>query len=117
MTPSPAICFYVAPFVNYRSADGFWRKYRLVFVGGRPWPYHLAIHSDWAIWYYNARMDLKVWKRAEEARFLQDIRQAFPGRALAALRTIGERVGLDYFEVDCGVLPDGRIVVLRSKLA
>jgi len=107
--------FYVAPFVDYRSADGFWRKYRLVFVGGRPWPYHLAIHSDWAIWYYNARMDLEVWKRAEEARFLQDIRQAFPGRALAALRTIGERVGLDYFGVDCGVLPDGRIVVFEIE--
>jgi glutathione synthase/RimK-type ligase-like ATP-grasp enzyme len=107
--------FYVAPFIDYRSADGFWRKYRLVFVAGRPFPYHLAIHSDWAIWYYNARMDLDPWKRSEEARFVRDIREAFPEQAVAALQVIGERVGLDYFGVDCGVMPDGRLVVFEIE--
>jgi hypothetical protein len=48
--------FTVAPFVNYRSADGFWRKYRVIFVDGVPYPLHLAIHDDSAVWYYNAGM-------------------------------------------------------------
>jgi hypothetical protein len=107
--------FYVAPFVDYRSVDGLWRKYRVIFVGGHPWPYHLAIHSDWAIWYYNARMDLDPWKRLEEARFVADIGTAFPAQALAALRAIGERIGLDYFGIDCGVMPDGRLVVFEIE--
>jgi hypothetical protein len=107
--------FYVGPFVDYQSADGFWRKYRVIFVHGRPLPYHLAIHSDWAIWYYNARMDLDPWKRREEARFVDDIAVAIPARALAALRVIGERIGLDYFGVDCGVLSDGRLVVFEIE--
>jgi glutathione synthase/RimK-type ligase-like ATP-grasp enzyme len=107
--------FYAAPFVDYRSADGLWRKYRVIFVHGRPLPYHLAIHNDWAIWYYNARMDLDPWKRLEEARFVQDIAAALPARALAALRVIGERVGLDYFGLDCGVLADGTLVVFEIE--
>lgn len=107
--------FYVAPFVDYRSADGFWRKYRIIFVDGRPWPYHLAIHSDWAIWYYNARMDLDPWKRAEEAHFLDDIEQAFPPHAMTALRCIATRVGLDYFGIDCSVVSDGRLVVFEIE--
>jgi hypothetical protein len=107
--------FYVAPFVDYRSADGLWRKYRIIFVDGRPWPYHLAIHSDWAIWYYNARMDLDSWKRVEEARFVEDIGAAFPARALAALHAVGEHLGLDFFGIDCGVMPDGRLVVFEIE--
>jgi hypothetical protein len=107
--------FYVGPFVDYRSADGLWRKYRVIFVHGRPLPYHLAIHSDWAIWYYNAHMDLDPWKRLEEARFVEDIAAALPARALAALWAIGERIGLDYFGVDCGVLSDGRLVVFEIE--
>jgi hypothetical protein len=107
--------FYVAPFVNYQSNDGFWRKYRIIFVDGRPWPYHLAIHSDWAIWYYNARMDLDPWKRLEEAGFVKDISQVFPERAMRALRAVAARVGLDYFGIDCGLMPDGRLVVFEIE--
>jgi aromatic-L-amino-acid/L-tryptophan decarboxylase len=107
--------FYVAPFVDYQSNDGLWRKYRIIFVDGRPWPYHLAIHNDWAIWYYNARMDLDPWKRQEEARFVQDISQVFPERAMRALRLVASRVGLDYFGIDCGLLPDGRLVVFEVE--
>lgn len=109
------VWFYVAPFIDYRSADGFWRKYRVIFVDGRPLPYHLGIHTDWAVWYYNARMDLEAWKREEEARFVSDISIAFPAPALAALRGLGERVGLDYFGLDCGVMPDGRLVVFEVE--
>jgi hypothetical protein len=107
--------FYVAPFVDYQSSDGFWRKYRIIFVDGRPWPYHLAIHSDWAIWYYNARMDLDPWKRLEEARFVEDISQIFPERAMRALQVLAARVGLDYFGIDCGLMPDGRLVVFEIE--
>jgi glutathione synthase/RimK-type ligase-like ATP-grasp enzyme len=107
--------FYFAPFVDYKGNDGMWRKYRIIFVDGRPWPYHLAIHSDWAIWYYNARMDLDPWKRHEEARFVNDISRVFPERAMRALREVASRVGLDYFGIDCGLMPDGRLVIFEIE--
>jgi hypothetical protein len=107
--------FYAAPFADYQSNDGFWRKYRIIFVDGRPWPYHLAIHTDWAVWYYNARMDLDPWKTAEEARFVRNIRDVFPQRAMDALHAVAARVGLDYFGIDCGLMPDGRLVVFEIE--
>lgn len=107
--------FYLAPFTDYRSADGQWRKYRVIFVDGRPMPYHLAIHHDWAIWYYNAGMGEDAAKRAEEARFLRNIDLVFPPQAMAALRGVAERVGLDYFGLDCGLMPDGRLLVFEVE--
>ena len=78
--------FHLAPFVDYRSGDGHWRKFRLILVDGEPWPYHMAVHDDWTVWYYNARMELAPWKRPEEARFLGDFAGAFPAPARRALQ-------------------------------
>jgi hypothetical protein len=60
-------------------------------------------------------MDLDPWKRREEARFVQDIRQVFPGRAMGALHAVAARVGLDYFGIDCGLMRDGRLVVFEIE--
>lgn len=110
-----AAAFHAAPFVDFRSADGQWRKYRVVFVDGEPFPCHLAIHSDWAVWYYNANMAADAAKRAEEAQFLEDIEAVFPPPAMAALRRLAGRVGLDYFGLDCTLLPDGRVLVFEVE--
>lgn len=115
LTANKAERFYVAPFVNYQSPDGLWRKYRFVFVEGVPFPYHLAIHSDWAIWYYNARMQDDPAKRAEEARFLADFSSVFPPRAQRALGVIASRVGLSYFGLDCALMPNGRVLIFEVE--
>lgn len=107
--------FYVAPFIDYRNADGQWRKYRVIFVDGVPWPFHMAVHDDWAVWYYNAGMDRDVAKQAEERRFLNDFASVFPPPAMAALREIAARVGLDYFGLDCGLLDNGQVVVFEVE--
>jgi hypothetical protein len=107
--------FFVAPFIDYCSADGLWRKFRVVFVGGRPMPFHLAIHDDWAVWYYNAGMDRDAGKRAEEATFLTDITAVFSTTAMGALEEIAKRIGLDYFGLDCGLMPDGTLVVFEVE--
>ena len=107
--------FTIAPFVDYRSADGLWRKYRVIFVDGVAYPLHLAIHDDWAVWYYNAQMQACPRKQAEEQRFLDDLAGAMPARAVRALGEIARRVWLDYFGLDCSVLPDGRLLVFEVE--
>ena len=107
--------FFVAPFIDYRSTDGLWRKFRVVFVDGNPMPFHMAIHDDWAVWYYNAGMDRDAGKRLEEAAFLADINAVFPPQAMRALRVIAARIGLDYFGLDCGLMPDGTLVVFEVE--
>jgi tetratricopeptide (TPR) repeat protein len=110
-----ADAFFVAPFIDYRSPDGQWRKYRIIFVDGEPLPFHLAIHSGWAVWYYNAGMAEDAAKRAEEAMVIQDLASAFPPRAMTALRELGRRVGLDYFGLDCSLMPDGRLLIFEVE--
>lgn len=107
--------FTVAHFVDYRSLDKAWRKYRVIFVAGVAYPLHLAIHDDWAIWYYNAGMHLCANKQSEEAGFLADIQASLPQRTQAALRELALIVGLDYFGLDCGVMPDGRLLVFEIE--
>ena len=107
--------FYATPFVDYRSADGLYRKVRIVFVGGAPYPVHLAIHDDWAVWYYNAAMDRFAERRAEEAAFLACPEAVLGPRAMRALAHLADRVGLDYFGVDCARLPDGRLLVFEIE--
>ena len=107
--------FFVAPFINFQSADGFFRKYRVVFVNGIPYPVHLAIHDDWKVWYYNAGMDREAWKRAEEERFMADMPAAVGEVAMGALMEIGRRLPLDYVGLDCAVLPDSRLLVFEVE--
>jgi len=106
---------YVTRFIDYRSRDGLYRKYRVVFVDGEPYPVHLAIHDRWAIWYYNARMENFPDRRDEEARFLGDIDAYLGPEAMTALRHIASRIGLEYFGLDFGQLDDGRLVLFEVE--
>ena len=93
--------FFVARFVDYAESDGLFRKCRIVFVDGRPYACHMAIADRWDIWYLNAGMAFSAEKRLEEESFMRDFDGDFAVRHQAALAAIAERVGLDYFTVDC----------------
>jgi len=107
--------FYVTRFCDFRSADGFFRKYRMIFIDGRPYPYHLAISSTWLVHYFSADMLAHTWKQDEEARFLNDPCAVLGERAMATLGVVGVRLGLDYAGIDFSQLPDGRIVVFEAN--
>ncbi len=114
---APSDAYYASPFVDYRSADGYYRKYRVVFVDGEPFAVHLAISPNWMIHYYNAPMAENAWMRDEEARFLADVHGVFDGARAAALREIASAVGLEYFGIDCTIAPDGRVLVFEADPA
>src|SRR5664279_5510496 len=48
--------FYLAPFVDYSSRDGLFRKCRIAIIDGRPFVCHMAISQHWMIHYLNADM-------------------------------------------------------------
>jgi hypothetical protein len=109
-----ARAFFIAPFVDYRSADGLYRKYRVALIAGRPYACHMAISSHWMIHYLNAGMMESAGKRAEEARFMAEFDRDFAVRHGAALAAVAERIGLDYVTVDCAEAPDGRLLVFEA---
>ncbi|MGQ9659598.1 MAG: ATP-grasp domain-containing protein [Thermochromatium sp.] len=108
---SPA--FFVTPFIDYRSPDGCFRKFRIVLIDGRPFPVHLAISEHWMIHYLNAGMDASAAKRAEEAAFLADFDRDFARRHAEALTAIHTAFGLDYLGIDCTETADGRLLVFE----
>ncbi len=110
-----AVSVYVASVVNAQSPDGFYRKYRVIFVDGQLYPYHLAISPHWISHYYTAEMEQHGWKIAEELRFLQDPTQVLGARAMQALAAISARLSLEYAGIDFTVLDDGSVLVFETN--
>ena len=106
--------FFVSRFVDYSSADGLYRKYRVVFVDGKPYACHMAIADRWDIWYLNAGMTSSAEKRLEEERFMRDFDQDFALRHGAALADVASRVGLDYFMIDCAENKRGELLIFEA---
>jgi hypothetical protein len=106
--------FYIAPFVDYRSPDGLFRKYRVALIEGRPYACHMAISEHWMIHYFNADMITRAERRAEEAQFMASFDEDFALRHAAALSAMAERIGLDYIPLDCGETRDGRILIFEA---
>jgi hypothetical protein len=109
--------YFVSPFVDYASVDGYYRKYRIVYVEGVPYPVHMAISPNWMIHYYNAPMSENQWMRDEEAAFLEDPRRAFDGPRFEAVVQIGAAVGLEYFGIDCAIDREGTVLVVEADTA
>lgn len=105
--------FFVAPFIDYRSPDGLFRKYRVILIAGQPFACHMGISSHWMIHYLNAGMADSPAKRAEEAAFMADFEHAFAVRHGPALAAIDHAIGLDYLGIDCAELPDGRLLIFE----
>lgn len=109
--------FFVSPYVDYSSADGKFRKYRMVWIDGRPYPCHMAIADRWDVWYYNAGMETDPGKRMEEEHFISTFDVGFALRHAAALAAIATRLGLEYVGIDCAELPDGRLIVFEADIS
>ena len=109
--------FYISRYVDYRSPDGLFRKYRIVFIAGRPYACHLAIAEQWMIYYLNAGMGESAAKQAEEERFMTAFRVEFARRHRAALAALADRIGLDYFGIDCAQAADGKLLLFEADIA
>lgn len=106
--------FFVSRFVDYTSEDGLFRKYRVVFVDGRPFACHMAIADRWDIWYLNAGMSDSAAKRLEEETFMRTFDIGFARRHHTALAGMADRIGLDYFTIDCAENKRGELLIFEA---
>ncbi|KFG95470.1 hypothetical protein GQ56_0120470 [Burkholderia paludis] len=105
--------FYLTPYADYQSADGYFRKYRFVYVDDEILPYHLAIGSQWKVHHATTDMAHHAWMQDEERAFLDDPWQVFGTAQRDGLQAIRDAIGLDYFGIDCGLDRDGAVVVFE----
>ncbi len=109
--------FFVANFIDYRGADGLFRKYRIVFIDGRPFVCHMAASEHWMVHYLNAGMAESADKRALEAQAFAEFDTGFAHRHRGALSAIHAWAGLVYHQIDCAEAPDGRLLLFEVDTA
>lgn len=107
---------YAAPFIDYRGPDGLYCKQRVVLIGGKPWPSHLAASDHWMVHYLNADMEYQPDRRAIEAAWMADF-TSYAARHATAFQMLHRLIPLDYFGIDCAEGPDGRLLVFEVDTA
>ncbi len=108
---------YAAPFVEYRDADGYYNKARVVLIEGRPFASHMARSRNWMVHYLNAEMEAHPERRAAEAAWMADFDESFALRHAKAFGALHQMFGLEYFGLDCAEMPDGRLLVFEVDVA
>ena len=104
---------YATHYVDYRNADGLFRKYRVIVVDGKPYPFHMALSKRWLVHYYNAVIDDPAMMDREEERFLAEFESAFSAPLRQSFVEMARRLELDFFGVDCSIGPDGRLLLFE----
>jgi hypothetical protein len=102
---------YLSEVLDFASADGLYRKYRVRVVDGEPVPEHVFIDRNTQVHPDSSR---KV--AAENLAFLEEERQFVSAPCApeidAVLRRVHERVGTDFYAVDFAMLPNDRLLLL-----
>jgi hypothetical protein len=102
-------------YLDARGADGWVRKYRVMMVGGRLYPLHLAISKQWKVHYFSADMRDHPEHREEEAKFLADMPGVLGANAMAALEQLSAAIGLDYGGIDFALNQRGEILLFEAN--
>ena len=102
-------------YLDARGGDGQARKYRAMIIDGEIYPMHLAVSPRWKVHYFTADMADRADYRAEAAAFLGDMTRVIGGKAVAALRSIARRLGLDYGGIDFGLSAAGDVLLFEAN--
>lgn len=109
---------YVATqFVDFRSADGMYRKYRIFFIGERPILRHMLVSDQWSVHAEDrARfMSERPELIAEERALFESDTDPLPPGVSETLREVRKRMALDFFGMDFGVTADGRVLLFEAN--
>jgi Tetratricopeptide repeat len=101
--------------LDARDEDGHYRKLRVMIVGGRLYPLHLAISRNWKVHYFRADMAHSAENRGKDAAFLADMAGFVGRRGVAALERIMTTLDLDYGGIDFAVNSRGEILLFEAN--
>ena len=107
----------VTEFIDFKSPDGLYRKYRFFFVGRHIIFRHMLASDYWNV-HAKDRMRFMLERpelREEEAKLFNSPEGMFPPAVIRTLEDIRDRMSLDYFGMDCGIMPDGRVVLFEAN--
>jgi hypothetical protein len=102
-------------YLDARGSDRLARKYRVLFIGGKLYPLHLAISESWKVHYFTSDMAKNADHRREEERFLTDMPGVLGARAMKGLQELRDTLGLDYGGADFALAADGRLLLFEAN--
>ncbi len=102
-------------YLDARGPDGISRKYRVMMIGGKLYPLHLAASSSWKVHYFTSLMSESATLRAEEQAFLEHTPDVLGPRVMAALQRINALLDLDYAGIDFAIAPDGHLLFFEAN--
>lgn len=109
---------YIATeFVDFASADGLYRKYRFFFIGKHLIFRHMLASDSWNV---HAKDRARIMAERpdlleEEGALFGRTDGAFPADVHDTLHAIRDRMGLDYFGMDFGLMQDGRVLLFEAN--
>ncbi len=102
---------YLTQFVDYRDADGLYRKTRLVVAGGAVLTRHLIVSREWMV----HRKERIEGSAAEELAWLDGFRSVTLPKIAPAVREMAARLGLDFFGIDASLRADGSLLLFEAN--
>ncbi len=109
--------FILTEFVDFVSADGLYRKYRLWSFGGRAIFKHMIVSDRWNI-HNKDRQRVMLGSPAligEERAMMRRPDGDFPETIHAMFRQVQQRLGLDFFGMDFGIDSSGQPVLFEAN--
>jgi glutathione synthase/RimK-type ligase-like ATP-grasp enzyme len=109
--------YLATEFVDFRNADGLYRKYRVFFIGQRIVFRHLIVSDAWNIHAKDRRrfMIERPELLAEEKLLFERPEGAFPDAVIDTLRSVRDRMKLDFFGMDFAILPGGQLLLFEAN--
>ncbi|MCY7338642.1 MAG: hypothetical protein LH465_01585 [Sphingomonas bacterium] len=107
----------ITEFVDFQSADGFYRKYRIYFFGQRTILRHQLISDGWNIHVRDRARCMAQQPRLckEEARLLLRPEGDFAPAIHAVFEAVRERLALDFVGMDFGIDRGGDVVLFEAN--
>jgi hypothetical protein len=109
--------FFISQFIDYSSADGLFRKYRVVLMRGTPYLCHMGISEHWMVHYPYQEMIARPERREEEKQAMEGFEQSFAQRHQRTLASLAEKIELEYFGLDCAENTNGDLVIFEVASA
>ena len=113
----PAAEFFISQFLDYSSADGLFRKYRVVLMRGTPYLCHMGVSEHWMVHYPYQEMIASPERREEEKQAMEGFDGSFARRHQHALAALAEKIELEYFGMDCAEDSNGDLVIFEVASA
>lgn len=104
-------------FIDFQSADGIYRKYRVFFFGRQRIFRHMLVSDNWNI-HAKDRKRFQLERPAliaEEAPMFDAPEGVLPDGVAEVLTAVRERMPLDFFGMDFGITRDGRVVLFEAN--